>query len=172
MISAHSALGMGRQIFFIGVDGCDTHDTQNTRHADIMAQLNQALSYWDTATRAMGADQQVTLFTASDFGRAFASNGTGSDHGWGGHHFVLGGGVNGGDIYGRFPMYGMSDGAGGFLSDDQLTDGQLLPAIAVDQYAATLGQWMGLQPADARTVLPNLANWQTSQWDLGFMKAA
>jgi uncharacterized protein (DUF1501 family) len=170
MISAHAALGMGRQIFFIGVDGCDTHDTQNLRHADIMAQLNQAFGYWDTVTRAMGADQNVTLFTASDFGRAFPSNGSGSDHGWGGHHFVLGGAVNGGDMYGRFPMYGMTDGNGGFASDDQLTDGQLLPAIAVDQYAATLGAWMGLGPSGLKTVLPNLPNFGTM--DLGFMKSA
>jgi len=172
MISAHSALGMGRQIFFIGVPGCDTHDAQNTRHADIMAQLAQALSYWDSTTRAMGADQNVTLFTASDFGRAFASNGDGTDHGWGGHHFVLGGCVNGGDIYGTFPQYGVSDGNGGFASPDQINDGQLLPSTAVVQYAATLGQWMGLSTADAKAVLPNLANWDSSKWDLGFMKAA
>jgi uncharacterized protein (DUF1501 family) len=171
MISAHAALGMGRQIFFIGVPGCDTHDAQNTRHADLMAQLAQALSYWDTTTRAMGADQNVTLFTASDFGRAFASNGDGTDHGWGGHHFVLGGGVNGGDIYGDFPLYGVSDGNNGFASPHQVADGSLLPSISVDQYAATLGQWMGLTPSDARSVLPNLANWEPSKWDLGFMKA-
>jgi uncharacterized protein (DUF1501 family) len=170
MIAAHSALGMGRQIYFIGVPGCDTHDTQNTRHADNLAQLDQALSYWDAATRAMGADQQVTLFTASDFGRAFSSNGDGTDHGWGGHHFVLGGGVKGGDIYGRFPAYGVSDGVGGFASDDQLTDGQLLPSIAVDQYAATLGAWMGLGGGDLQSVLPNLANFPVR--NLGFMKSA
>jgi len=139
MISAHSTLGMGRQIFFIGVPGCDTHDSQNTRHADIMAQLAQALSYWDTTTRAMGADQNVTLFTASDFGRAFASNGDGTDHGWGGHHFVLGGGVNGGDIYGTFPQYGISDGANGFASDNQVADGSLLPSISVDQWPGRSG---------------------------------
>ena len=135
-----------------------------------MAQLAQALGYWDSTTRAMGADQNVTLFTASDFGRAFASNGDGTDHGWGGHHFVLGGGVNGGDIYGTFPQYGISDGANGFASDNQVADGSLLPSISVEQYAATLGQWMGLTAADQRSVLPNLANWDTSKWDLGFMK--
>jgi len=170
MIQAHSALGMGRQIFFIGVPGCDTHDAQNTRHADLMAQLAQALGYWDATTRAMGADQNVTLFTASDFGRAFSSNGDGTDHGWGGHHFVLGGGVNGGDIYGRFPTYGVADGTGDFTSTDQITDGTLLPAIAVDQYAATLGSWMGLGASDLASVLPNLRNFDTP--NLGFMKAA
>jgi uncharacterized protein (DUF1501 family) len=170
MIAARQALGMGRQIFLIGVDGCDTHDQQNTRHADIMAQLAQALSYWDSTTRSMGVDQAATLFTASDFGRAFSSNGSGSDHGWGSHHFVLGGAVNGADIYGRFPAYGSSDGEGGFTSDDQLTDGALLPAQAVEQYASTLGTWMGLSNGQLLAVLPNLKNWHKSEWNLGFMK--
>jgi uncharacterized protein (DUF1501 family) len=171
MIAAQSSLGMGRQIFFIGIQGFDTHDSQNTRHADMLAQVAQALSYWDNTTRAMGVDQMVTLFTASDFGRAFASNGSGSDHGWGGHHFVLGGSVNGGDIYGRFPTYGQSDGADGYSSDDQLTDGALLPAISVEQYAATLGSWMGLTSPGLMSVLPNLANWPAASRNLGFMKA-
>jgi uncharacterized protein (DUF1501 family) len=171
MIAAHSALGMGRQIFFIGIQGFDTHSSQNTRHADMMSQVAQALSYWDSVTRSMGVDQMVTLFTASDFGRAFPSNGNGTDHGWGGHHFVLGGGVNGGDIYGRFPTYGLTDGADGFTSDDQLTDGTLLPAISVEQYAATLGTWMGLSSTDLAAVLPNLSNWSASARNLGFMKA-
>jgi uncharacterized protein (DUF1501 family) len=169
MISAHAKLGMGRQIFFIGVDGCDTHSDQNERHADLMAQLAQALDYWDNATHLMRVDDNVTLFTASDFGRAFASNGDGTDHGWGGHHFVLGGGVKGGDVYGDFPQYGVSDGSGGYRSDDQLTDGSLLPAISVDQYAATLGTWMGLSDGDLDDVLPNLHKF--GRPNLGFMKA-
>jgi uncharacterized protein (DUF1501 family) len=168
MIAAQSTLGMGRQIFFIGVDGCDTHDTQNTRHADIMAQIAQGLGYWDDVTRKMGVDDNVTLFTASDFGRAFSSNGDGTDHGWGSHHFVLGGAVRGGDIYGRFPDYGQSDDVGNFSSDDQLRDGSLLPAISVDQYAATLGAWMGLSDGELGNVLPHLKHFD--QHNLGFMK--
>jgi uncharacterized protein (DUF1501 family) len=171
MISARSALGSGRQIFFVGVDGFDTHDCENPRHADGMAQLAQALSYWDTVTRAMGVDGLVTTFTASDFGRAFPSNGDGSDHGWGGHHFVMGGAVNGGDLYGRFPTYGLTDDANGFTSPDQLGDGALLPQASVDQYAATLGKWMGLSPTELLGVLPNLGNFPAAQRDLGFMSS-
>jgi uncharacterized protein (DUF1501 family) len=172
MIAARAPLGMGRQIFFVNCQGWDTHESQNTRHADLMAQLNQALSYWDTVTRAMGVDGQVTTFTASDFGRAFASNGTGTDHGWGGHHFVMGGAVKGGDIYGRFPTYGLSDGLGGFISGDQVDDGSLLPAQAVEQYAGTLGTWMGLSNADLQAIMPNLTNFTPqSCWNLGFMNA-
>jgi uncharacterized protein (DUF1501 family) len=129
------------------------------------------MSYWDTVTRAMGVDDQVTTFTASDFGRAFASNGDGTDHGWGSHHFILGGGVRGGDIYGRFPTYGKPDDQGtDFTSDDQLDDGVLLPSISVDQYAATLGGWMGLASSELSELLPHLKNFNASDWDLGFMK--
>jgi uncharacterized protein (DUF1501 family) len=171
MIAARSALGTGRQIFFVGIDGFDTHNCQATRHADGMAALAQALSYWDTVTRSMGVDTMVTTFTASDFGRAFSSNGNGCDHGWGGHHFVLGGAVRGGDIYNPFPSYGQSDGANGFTSPDQLTDGALLPVASVDQYAATLGKWMGLSPSELLGVLPNLGNFPAAQRDLGFMNS-
>ena len=172
MIAARAPLGMGRQIFFVNCQGWDTHESQNARHADLMAQLNQAMSYWDTVTRAMGVDGQVTTFTASDFGRAFASNGTGTDHGWGGHHFVMGGAVKGGDIYGRFPAYGLTDGVGGFLSDDQVDDGSLLPSLAVEQYAGTLGTWMGLSNGDLQAIMPDIANFTPqSTWNLGFMSA-
>ncbi len=169
MIAAHSSLGMGRQVFFIGVEGFDTHSSQNERHADLMAQLAQALGYWDQVTRSMGVDQSVTTFTASDFGRAFASNGDGTDHGWGGHHFVMGGAVKGGDVYGAFPAYGLTDAMNGFTSADQLDDGSLLPAISVEQYAATLGAWMGLSGPDLTAVLPNLSSWSQPAWNLGFI---
>jgi len=169
MIAARAALGMGRQVFFVGVDGWDTHDGQNTRHADLMAQLAQAMSYWDTVTRAMGVDANVTTFTMSDFGRAFPSNGGGTDHGWGGHQFVMGGAVKGGDIYGTFPAYGTADGAGGFTSNDQLADGALLPAISVEQYAGTLGKWFGLTDAELLSVMPNLGNWPIASRTLGFL---
>jgi uncharacterized protein (DUF1501 family) len=171
MIAAHSSLGMGRQVFFVGCPGFDTHESQNARHADLMAQLAQAMSYWDTVTRSMGVDLQVTTFTASDFGRAFASNGDGTDHGWGGHHFVMGGAVKGGDIYGRFPTYGLTDDHNGFTSNDQLDDGSLLPAIPVEQYAGTLGTWLGLADTDLRAVMPNIANWPQSTWNMGFLNA-
>jgi uncharacterized protein (DUF1501 family) len=169
MIAARSALGSARQIFFVGVDGFDTHDTLPTRHADAMASLAQALSYWNMVTTSMGVDGQVTTFTASDFGRAFNSNGSGCDHGWGGHHFVMGGSVLGGDIYNRFPHYGQSDGAGGFLSQDQLADGALLPTTSVDQFGATLGGWMGLSATELLGVMPNLGNFPLGQRDMGFM---
>jgi uncharacterized protein (DUF1501 family) len=161
------ASGASRQVFFVSLGGFDTHDFQNRNQAVLMAQLAQALRYFDTTLAGLGALSLVTTFTASDFGRTFTSNGDGTDHGWGSHHFVMGGAVKGGDLYGTFPAYGAADGVGGFTSPDQLTDGVLLPTTSVEQYAATLGRWFGLTDAELQQVLPNLAHWSVK--DLGFM---
>ena len=120
----------------------------------------------------MGADQAVTTFTASDFGRSFVSNGNGTDHGWGGHHFVMGGAVRGGDLYGSFPVYGAKNANNNNFdsSADQLGNGALLPSVSVDQLGATLGRWFGLSDTQILDVFPNLANFSTR--DLGFMNPA
>ena len=169
LIGSASTLGMKRQVFFVSLGGFDTHDLQNRSHADLYARLAHGLSYFDTVLGALGMRDQVTTFTASDFGRTFTSNGDGTDHGWGGHHFVMGGSVKGGDIHGRFPTLGVSDGKNGWTSPDQLGNGVFLPTVSVDQYAATMGRWMGLGDTQLATVMPNLKNF--TQKDLGFMKA-
>jgi len=168
-IAVRSALGMSRQVFFVGLGGWDTHDDMAERHAILMAQLAHGMQYFDRTLTQMGVDKDVTTFTMSEFGRALTSNGDGCDHGWGSHHFVMGGAVKGGDIYGRFPVYSSTDGQGRFLSDDLLDNGQSLPAQSVDQYAATLGSWFGVSDSDLNLVLPNLTQWQSSKRNLGFM---
>jgi uncharacterized protein (DUF1501 family) len=169
MIAARGTLGMSRQVFFVSIDDFDTHDEQPRRHAANMARLAQALKYFDATLTSMGVGQDVTTFTASDFGRTFTSNGDGSDHGWGGHHFVMGGAVKGGDVYGAFPAYGSPDGKGGFTSPNQIAAGALLPTLSVDQYAATLGKWFGAGDGDLLAILPNLANFDASTRNLGFL---
>jgi uncharacterized protein (DUF1501 family) len=169
MIAARTALGMTRQVFYVSLDGFDTHDTQMRDHASLLAQLAHGMKYLDTTLHSMGVSQSVTAFTASDFGRAFTANGDGTDHGWGGHQFVMGEAVRGGELYGRFPHYGTGDGAGGFTSDDQLTNGVLLPQASVDQYGATLAQWFGLGASDALGLFPNLGNYDAGARNLGFM---
>jgi uncharacterized protein (DUF1501 family) len=172
MIAARGTLGMTRQVFFVSGDDFDTHDGQPQRHAVNMARLSHALAYFDTALQRMGVANQVTTFTASDFGRGFISNGAGTDHGWGGHHFVMGGAVRGGDIYGTFPVYGTPDRTGNFNSPDQVTNGAMLPAISVDQYAATMGRWFGVSDANLAAILPNLGNFDVASRQLGFMGVA
>jgi len=171
MIDAAQAgsVGARRQVFFVSMGGFDTHDLQNRTQADLLARLAHALRYFDTSLAAIGAQQKVTSFTASDFGRTFTSNGDGTDHGWGSHHFVMGGAVKGGRLYGRFPTLGAKNaGNNNFdASADQGNNGSLLPVTAVDQLGATLGKWFGLSDAQLLDVFPNLKNFNTR--DLGFM---
>ncbi len=157
--AAGGALAVRRQVFFVELEGFDTHDDQNADHAELLAQLAHGIVYFDAVLGALGLRERVVLFTASDFGRTFTSNGDGTDHGWGAHHFVLGPALAGGDIHGRFPTLGLKNATGNRFdsSPDQLHNGVLLPGLAVDQMAAAFGRWMGLSAAQTRDVLPNLA---------------
>lgn len=159
-ISAQKALGLKRQIFFVNLWGFDTHNDQNNSHGNLMAQLNHAIAYFDGMLTAMGMSEQVTTFTASDFGRSFTSNGNGTDHGWGGHHFVIGGAVRGGMVGGEVPVYGTKSSTGNDFenSPDQIQNGILLPKLAVEQYAAMLGKWFGLSDQQLIEVFPRLPN--------------
>jgi uncharacterized protein (DUF1501 family) len=167
--SGSTDIGARRQVFFVSMGGFDSHDAQNVNNTQLMARLAHALRYFDTALGAMAAQSKVTTFTASDFGRTFTSNGDGTDHGWGAHHFVMGGAVKGGDLYGRFPTYGTKNANDNNFdsSADQLGNGSLLPTTSVEQLGATLGKWFGLSPTQLDDVFPNLRNFSTR--DLGFM---
>lgn len=176
LIQANQAAGMGlsRQLFMVNLGGFDTHDRQMGDHADRMAQLNHAMDYFNTVLGHMPAgdmSSQVTTFTASEFGRSFTNNGDGTDHGWGGHHFVMGGAVRGTEVYGTFPTYSTADSAGNFSSPDQIQNGVMLPTTSVDQFAYTLGKWMGVSGSDLQTILPNLGQFDSSVYDLGFLNA-
>jgi uncharacterized protein (DUF1501 family) len=163
IIAARSGLGTKRQVFFVSMGGFDTHDGQNRNQADLLARLSHAIGYFDTALANLGGvdmRNQVTLFTASDFGRTLTSNGDGTDHGWGAHHFVSGGAVNGGEIYGRFPQFGQG------LNDS--ANNAYLPVTSVDTIGATIGKWFGASSSQLRLVFPNLPNFTA---DLGFLKA-
>lgn len=167
------ATGARRQVFFVSLGGFDTHDLQNRNQADLLARLDHALKYFDTTLAALNARNQVTTFTASDFGRTFTSNGDGTDHGWGSHHLVMGGAVKGGDLYGNFPTLALKNpNNNGFDgSPHQLGNGAMLPGTSVDQLGYTLGTWFGLSPSQLGDIFPNLANFNASVRNLGFMLA-
>ena len=161
MIGGHSALGARRQVFFVSVGSFDTHDGQNTRLADFYARIGHAMTYFDQTMTTLNLVNNVTTFTASDFGRTLASNGDGTDHGWGSHHMVFGGAVKGGDMYGRFPPYVMN-------GDQDVGGGRLLPTVSVEQYAGTLARWFGLSDSEIAGVFPNFANFGSGAL-LGFV---
>jgi len=162
MIGARQALGSRRQVFFVSQGGYDTHDFQLRDQPNLHTALAAAINAFYQATVELGVASQVTTFTASDFGRTLTSNGDGSDHGWGSHHFVIGGAVRGGSIYGTFPTVAMG-------TAEDIGSGRLLPTTSVDQYAATLGRWFGVSDTSLATVLPNIGNFPTR--DLGFLPA-
>lgn len=159
MIGAASTLGLRRQVFYVDIGGFDSHSNQKANQPALMARVAGAIDWFLGAVSGLGLLDNVMLFTASDFGRALASNGDGCDHGWGSHHFVAGGAVKGHDIYGSFPLTALGTGT-------DVGSGRLLPTTSVTQYAATLGAWMGLTPAELGDVLPNLPQFSPST--LGF----
>src|SRR5580658_8944975 len=106
IIGGRASLGVNRQIFYVQLGSFDTHDGQAATHATLLTQLGSAFEYFDGLMTGMGLGNQVTTFTASDFGRTLTCNSDGTDHGWGSHHFVVGGAVQGHDMYGQYPVIG------------------------------------------------------------------
>ena len=165
LLSVRNALGMQRQIFFCSQGGFDNHSDLVASQDNLFNELGPALAAFYQATSVdLGIADQVTAFTESEFGRTFNPSSTaGSDHAWGSHHMVLGGAVNGGQLYGKFPTLVVNG------PDDAGNRGQWIPSTGLDQYAATLAGWFGVQPGDMPTVFPNINNFATR--DVGFMKS-
>jgi len=160
LIGARAALGLKRQVFFVSLGGFDNHNALMADHPALMARVNDAMSAFYAATVELGVASKVTTFTASDFGRTLASNADGSDHGWGSHHFVMGGAVNGRRYYGTAPQVSLQ-------TDDQVGQGRLLPTTGVDQFAATLATWFGCSAGELPGILPNIGRYPTA--NLGFV---
>lgn len=158
-IAIRGSLQTSRQIFFAGRGGFDTHDAQAQSLPQLLGEIDMALAAFNAAMIELGLSDDVVLFTASDFGRTLAVNGDGTDHGWGGHQIVMGGGVVGNQILGTIPepVFGHEQDSGG---------GRLIPELSVEQYAANFGRWFGLSDSELDTALPNLTNFDRSALNL------
>lgn len=161
MISVREYLGMKRQLFFVGIGNWDSHGTQLTDHATNLSLLDNAVASFNSNIQELNADDSVLTFTMSEFGRTLTVNGDGTDHGWGTHCLLMGGPVAGGAIHGQMPTLEI----GG--PDDTDFAGRIIPTSSLDQYAATLGTWLGITSSDLNEIFPNLGNFATS--DLGFL---
>jgi len=160
MIAARGTLAQKRQLFFVQHSGYDFHDNLVVSQGQKLKELGDALAAFYAATVALGVAQNVTSFTTSEFGRALQHNGRGSDHGWGGHHFILGGSVVGNRVYGSFPTVAL----GGQEDSGQ---GRLIPTTSVDEYVATLSRWFGVSSANMPIIAPNISRF--SKPNLGFL---
>ncbi len=163
-----------RQVFFVTLGGWDTHSAQPGANSASHTELDNALFAFHQTMVGLGLSSNVTVFTASDFGRTLQGNGDGTDHGWGGHHFIVGGAVNGGKIYGA-PLSSQLNAINttryGFAIRETLDRGVAVPTTSVHQYAATLANWMNV--TDLSKVIPAIDNYGHPAWprNLGFMKA-
>ncbi len=158
IIAARTPLNMQRQVFFLGFGGWDTHDDQLTSHIDLLGTLSRALAAFQTEMTAIGCNDSVTTFTASDFGRTLTSNGDGSDHGWGSHQLIMGGAVAGQQINGDMPSM-VIDGP------EDSGRGRIIPSVSVDQYGAAMARWFGVAEGELDAIFPNLTNFNNR--DLG-----
>jgi uncharacterized protein (DUF1501 family) len=164
LIGLRGTLGMTRQIFFCQLGGFDTHGAQLETQVVLLQQLSQAVSAFYSATQELTIDNQVTTFTASEFGRTLSPNGNdGSDHAWGNHHFVIGTGVRGGSMYGAFPSLAFGS------ENDTNSRGTLIPTTSVDQYGATLASWFGVPSPSLVSIFPNSVNFPASSLNVGFL---
>ena len=164
-IAGHHALGHSRQTFFVEYGGWDHHDGVLAQQAEMLPEVDAAVKAFFDCLTALGMQDEVTLFTASDFARTLTTDADGADHAWGGNHFVVGGAVNGQRIYGQYPS----------LRLDSALDvgrGRLIPQVAVDSYFAELALWLGVPRGSLPLVLPNVGRFfetSGSSTPLGFL---
>lgn len=154
VMAASKALGVTRQIFFVEYGGFDTHDNQTGEHAALLQMLDDAMGYFQQATTLLGLWNDVGVFTMSEFGRQIKANNSGTDHGWGAHHLVMGGGVAGG-IVGALPAIPKTSDFSKGPTQNFLPNGWMVPTMSVEQYGVALGQWMGVQNSALASIFPN-----------------
>jgi uncharacterized protein (DUF1501 family) len=156
-IGARQGLGQKRQVFFVERGGWDHHDGVLARQEVMLPEVSQGLKAFHDATVEMGLADKVVTFSISDFARTLSSNGNGSDHAWGGHQIVMGGGMLGGVVHGAYPE-SLAPG-----NELDLGRGRLLPSVSVDEYNAELAMWFGIDNGpDLEAILPNLRNFYAS----------
>jgi uncharacterized protein (DUF1501 family) len=178
VVKKRTDLSVNRQVFFVQLGGFDTHSGQVTTQNTLLSQLGQAMRAFYNEMVTQGLEDKVAQFTMADFSRTFSPAGTGggsvgSDHAWGNHHFVVGGGITGADFYGMngangTPYPHLAFNTGDDADSGSGARGRWIPATAVEQYAATLARWFGVPDANMASVFPNIGNFASS--NLGFMQ--
>ena len=157
-IQGRTAVGAKRQTFFINWGGWDHHSDVLANQATMLPQISAAVSAFYNALVALGIENKVTLFTISDFGRTLTSNSRGSDHAWGGHHFVVGGAVAGRKIYGTYPSLKLNPDTGPEMNPLDTGRGRFIPTTSCDQFFAELALWLGVSKSNLPLIFPNIGN--------------
>jgi uncharacterized protein (DUF1501 family) len=139
LIAGLIARGFGTRIFYVSLDGFDTHANQGAAHSNLLGDLANAVNYFFQTLKTTGHDKRVRLLTFSEFGRRVQENGSrGTDHGAASCLFVVGPSVKGG-VVGQHPS--LADLDSGDLKYH--TDFRRI-------YATLLDGWLG---CDSKAVL-------------------
>jgi uncharacterized protein (DUF1501 family) len=157
-IMGRTALGALRQTFFVNRGGWDHHSETLAQQAAMLPEIDAALGAFWTQLGHLGVQNNVTIFSASDFGRTLTSNGRGSDHAWGGNHYVLGGAVAGKKIYGSYPSLAINPDSGAEVNPLDTGRGRLIPTTSCDQFFAEMALWLGVPASSLPLILPNIGN--------------
>ena len=140
---------VGLEVAFTDVSGWDTHAGEGGAEGQLSNRLRDFGLAIAAFTRDLGSRMaDVTLVTMSEFGRTVKENGNrGTDHGHANLMLLLGGGVRGGRVYGRWPG----------LDASRLYEGRDLAVTTDfrDVFAEVLSQRMGV--ADMAAVFPGYA---------------
>jgi uncharacterized protein (DUF1501 family) len=131
--------GFGTRVFYVMLDGFDTHSMQGDAHKNLVGEVADGISYMFQTLQPTGHHKRVLAMTFSEFGRRVYENGSkGTDHGSGACLLVAGPGVKGG-VVGKHPS--LTDLDAGDLRYH--TDFRRV-------YATILDKWLGV---DSKAVL-------------------
>ncbi|KAL7561162.1 hypothetical protein ACA910_011983 [Epithemia clementina (nom. ined.)] len=143
--------GAERDLFFVGYGGWDHHSNLKSSLKSEFEALNEGLTCYVDNLKELGLWDQVTLLVVSEFGRTLTGNtNKGSDHGWAGHYFALGGGLNGGQSFGQYPSDLTQDGP------LNVGRGRIMPTLSWESIWMPVCEWLGVSTNHcAEFVLPN-----------------
>lgn len=150
-IAAHEPLDVKRQTFFIDFGGWDHHDEVLQEQAGMLYITDNALKEFNMAMEQIGCSDMVTTFSLSEFARTLTSNGNGTDHAWGTNVMIMGGAVNGGQLFGDYPSLALGNPL-------EIGNGVILPTVSTDEYFAELALWFGVPKSDLPLLFPNIEN--------------
>lgn len=147
LIESAPSLGQHRQILFVQMNAFDTHDNQSVMFPALMQAVAESLKAFQSDLESRGVDDRVVTFSTSEFGRTMTINSNGTDHGWGGHQFVMGTPVNGGQLIGSLPEFE--------IGSSDVYENAIIPQYSVEQYASNLAKWFGISGSQISDIFPN-----------------
>jgi cullin-associated NEDD8-dissociated protein 1 len=146
-----------RDLFYVSLGGFDTHSNIMDTLEEKFQEVNHALESFVAEMKGQGVFESVVLATSSEFGRTLTSNGVGTDHAWAGNHFVIGGGINGGRVFNKFPESLLEGNA------QDVGRGRMIPLYPWESIMVPIAEWMGASASSWGSVFPNLARFNSTE---------